>query len=32
MAQGEDTRRVVVAREALIDDPEFLRTIVETTV
>ena len=32
MAQDEDTRRLAVAREALINDPEFLRSIVETTV
>ena len=32
MAQDEDTRRLAVARDALINDPEFLRAIVETTV
>jgi len=32
MAQDEDTRRMAVAREALINDPDFLRSIVESTV
>ena len=32
MAQDEDTGRLAAAREALINDPDFLRSIVETTV
>ena len=32
MARDEDPRRLVVAREALINDPEFLKAIVEATV
>jgi len=32
MTQDEDTRRLAGAREALINDPDFLRSIVEATV
>ena len=32
MAQDEDTGRLAAAREALINDADFLRSIVETTV